>query len=133
MKMGKKILRQAFLFTVGGIGYGIIEILWRHYTHWTMLVTGGICFSFLYNIFLKLQKIKMWQKCILGSGIITVIEFISGFIINLVFKLGVWDYSARPFNLLGQICPLYSFLWVCLSCPIAILCSKLSKLKLLSR
>lgn len=130
--MGKKILGQALLLTVGGIGYGLIEILWRHYTHWTMVITGGVCFSLLYNVFLKFQKIKMWQKCILGSGIITAIEFISGCIVNLVFKLKVWDYSALPFNLLGQICPLYSFLWVCLSYPVAILCNKLSKLKLLN-
>ncbi|MGN0537710.1 MAG: hypothetical protein ACI4M3_07020, partial [Acutalibacteraceae bacterium] len=131
-KMMKKICGQSLILILGGIGYGIIEILWRQYTHWTMVITGGVCFSMLYNIFLKLSKIQLWKKCILGSGIITGIEFAVGCVVNLIFKMGVWDYSARPFNILGQICPLYSFLWACLSCPIALICGKLSKTKLLS-
>ena len=30
------------VFLIGGISYGIMEILFRGYTHWSMLVTGGI-------------------------------------------------------------------------------------------
>jgi uncharacterized membrane protein len=26
--------------------------------------------------------------------------------------MNVWDYSDMPFNLLGQICPSFSLLWV---------------------
>ena len=50
-----------------------------------------------------------------GCSVITVIEFISGFFLNIVYGLDVWDYHTLPFNLLGQICPLYSFLWFILS------------------
>ena len=130
--MAKKLLGQSLILIIGGFGYGMIEIIWRKYTHWTMIITGGVCFSCLYNIFCKFQQIKMWKKCVLGGWIITGTEFCAGFIINICFKMNVWDYSSQPLNLMGQICPLYSFLWSCLSCPVAILCKKLSKTKLLS-
>jgi uncharacterized membrane protein len=25
--------------------------------------------------------------------------------------MGVWDYSHVPFNIMGQICPMFSLLW----------------------
>lgn len=54
-------------------------------------------------------------QCLLGSIIITVLEFITGVITNLILGWNVWDYSAKPFNLLGQICLENSFYWVLLS------------------
>ena len=32
------------MFPIGALGYGLIEILWRGYTHFSMLLAGGICF-----------------------------------------------------------------------------------------
>ena len=32
--------------------------------------------------------------------------------------MNVWDYSDRKFNLMGQICPLYSALWFLLCIPV---------------
>ena len=43
MKSGKE---KIVLFSIGAMGYGLIEILWRGYTHWSMLTAGGICFMF---------------------------------------------------------------------------------------
>ena len=31
------------IYVFGAIGYGALETLWRGYTHWTMIVTGGFC------------------------------------------------------------------------------------------
>ena len=58
----------------------------------------------------------LWQAC-LGSMTITVMEFTSGVIVNLVMGLEVWDYSALPMNVMGQICLPYSALWFMLSIP----------------
>ena len=35
-------------FAIGSVLYGTIEILWRGYTHWTMLLAGGICLALFY-------------------------------------------------------------------------------------
>ena len=52
---------------------------------------------------------------LIGAGIITTLEFITGVIVNLILNLNVWDYSLEPYNLLGQVCLAYSNLWFLLS------------------
>lgn len=54
-------------------------------------------------------------KAFLGCIAITFVEFIVGCIVNLQFKMRVWDYSALPFNLLGQICLRFCCVWFLLS------------------
>ncbi len=115
------------IFLVGGILYSIIEILWRGYTHWTMTITGGVCCVALFYIFGKIRTMSLLNKCIIGSLVITVIEFISGCIVNLWFNLNVWDYSNMPLNLLGQICPLYSAFWAVLTIPVVKSCDYIKK------
>lgn len=46
--------------------------------------------------------------------LITAAEFATGLVVNLLLGWQVWDYSAEPANLLGQICLRYSFYWFCL-------------------
>lgn len=123
----KKLKGDCLLFSMGGIGYALLEILWRQRTHWTMAVTGGACFLSLFKFYKRHSKMKMLSKCLSGSAIITAIEFCSGCIINLKFKLNVWDYSNYHFNIKGQICPLYSTLWALLCIPISFLCSYICK------
>ncbi len=116
-----------FLMAVGGILYGMVEILWRHYTHWTMILTGGTCFAVLYRIFKKIVLWSVWLKCITGSAVITLTELIAGYIFNIKMHMKVWDYSRQPLNFHGQICPLYSALWGVLTIPILALCGLISK------
>lgn len=125
--MKRKINCNIALFSIGGFSYAIIEILWRKYTHWTMIITGGICFLVLYRLFKKLVNISLWKKCFIGSGVITSIEFIAGCVINLWCKMNVWDYSKIPINLLGQVCALYSILWGFLTVPIVGICNIINK------
>lgn len=115
------------IFAIGGLGYAIIEILWRRRTHWTMAVTGGACFLSLFKFYNKHNKMNMLKKCVSGSMIITVLEFFSGCIINIKYKLNVWDYSKCRFNIKGQVCPFYSMLWGFLCIPVSKLCAVLSK------
>lgn len=107
-----------FLFLVGGLGYGLLEILWRGYTHWSMLLTGGICLVLLYSIQLFFQETSFAIKCLLGALMITGVEFLVGVTVNLGLGLRVWDYSQKPFNLMGQICLPYSVLWFLLCIPL---------------
>ena len=109
----------------GGIVYGIIEIIWRRHTHWTMVITGGICFVLLYRIYRKLRKISLLAKCVIGASIITAVEFVVGCIVNLWLKMNVWDYSKVYLNVFGQICPIYSVLWGFLCVPIVFVCNKI--------
>lgn len=51
----------------------------------------------------------------ISAILITVLEFITGVIVNLWLQLDVWDYSTLPYNVLGQICLPYTAIWFFLS------------------
>ena len=57
----------------------------------------------------------VWKQMFICAVGITIIEFVSGVIINIVFGLHVWDYSNIPFNILGQICLPFSVIWFFIS------------------
>ena len=126
--MLSKIRNNTVIFSVGGVLYGITELLWRKKTHWTMIVTGGICFLLLFRIFARIHKLGNIYKCMIGSFVITTVEFMVGCIVNIKFHMKVWDYSELPFNILGQVCPVYSFLWGVLTVPIIVVCNIVNRL-----
>ncbi|MGL4382573.1 MAG: putative ABC transporter permease [Bacilli bacterium] len=51
----------------------------------------------------------------LGGLIATIIEYFTGYILDVLFKTKWWDYSTNKFNLNGYICALNSFYWCVLS------------------
>lgn len=110
-----KNTQRLMLFSIGAVGYGLLEVIWRGYTHWSMLGAGGICFMFFAKIGEKMKNAGIFMKAVIGSGFVTAIELIFGIIFNIILKKNVWDYSKMPFNFGGQICMLYSFFWALIS------------------
>lgn len=113
----KRKIEYASVFLSGGIIYSLIEILWRGYTHWTMTLVGGLCFLLLYVINNRMTSCPLLKRCLIGAGIITVIEFAAGVVVNIIFGLDVWDYSGMSFNILGQVCLFFSCMWFMLCIP----------------
>lgn len=115
-------LKYAFLFWFGGATYVALEVIWRGYSHWTMLLLAGI----LFIIIGLLNEIWSWNlkfryQVLISTAIATILELFTGFIVNVCLGWNVWDYSNVPFNFLGQICLPYTFLWVILSAVAIIL------------
>jgi len=125
----KKIYTDTFVFCFGYAAYSLIELAWRRYTHFTMGIAGGVCFLALYKLFKRHKNMAIYKKCILGSLVISTVEFVFGIILNKLLRLDIWNYSDIPFNLLGQVCLLYSFLWALLCIPICPLTNKISKIE----
>ncbi len=123
--MKDNIRKDIALFCTGGLSYAGLELLWRQRTHWTMVLTGGACFLCLYKLYEKHPNLSTPEKCVLGSCIVTGIEFAVGCVVNLMLNWRVWDYSSLPMNLLGQVCLLYSVLWGALCIPISIVCRRI--------
>lgn len=106
--------KQAMIFSTGAAGYSLIEILARGYTHWTMTILGGLCLLGLYSLAVHWSERNLFVQAAAGMWLITAAEFATGLVVNLLLDWQVWDYSAEPANLLGQICLRYSFYWFCL-------------------
>jgi uncharacterized membrane protein len=114
----RNFLKNTFLFLLGGTIYFFIEILFRGFSHSSMFICGGLCFVIIGLLNeTKYFKIPLFLKMFISSIIITVLELITGLIVNVWLKLEVWDYSSLPFNFMGQICILYTALWFFLSLP----------------
>lgn len=112
-----QLLYKYFLFfLLGGAIYYCIEIAFRGHSHPSMFVLGGLCYIligcineyFPWNMPIEIQAI-------LGGVIITILEFITGYIVNIKLGLGVWDYSNLKYNFMGQICLPFSFIWMGIS------------------
>ena len=110
-----KFLKNLLIFSIFGLTYGLIEILWRGYTHPSMVIVGGICGLLIGLLNEKNKKMNLLLQMVEGMVIVTVLEFVSGIILNLCLGLNVWDYSNMRFNLLGQICPQFCIAWFFLS------------------
>ena len=107
-----KIVQPLFLISFDGMVYFNFEILYRGYSHISMIICGGLSF---YTIGL-LNEGKKWNpsfllQMILGSLIIISYEYLTGVIVNIYLKLHVWDYSKVPFNYRGQICIPFLIIW----------------------
>lgn len=100
----------AYVFLFGCFMYSLMEIAARGYTHWSMTLTGGVCFAYIYHVTNE-RKMPLFLKCAAGTLFITSAEFAVGIFDNIIMKWNVWDYSDMPANLLGQICIPFSVLW----------------------
>lgn len=114
MNLHRQTLRT---FCIGGALYSLIEIAARGYTHWSMTLTGGLCFTLLHRLNLRMKHRPLALRCALGAGLITAMEFSVGLIVNRWLRWNVWDYSDRAFNLLGQVCPRFTLYWFLLCIP----------------
>ncbi|MBR6656902.1 MAG: hypothetical protein IKL18_01865 [Oscillospiraceae bacterium] len=108
------------IFAIGAAGYFFLETLWRGYSHWSMAAAGGISLLFLIKTFKKLKNAPHYFRAIIGGGIITGVELVFGVVFNLFLGMSVWNYSAVPGNILGQICPVYSLLWCGISFVVSV-------------
>ena len=115
-RSGRSILKFAVVFSAGGLIYGSLEIIFRGYTHWSMMIAGGICAVFLYLIAVKSRE-PIWKKWIMGGAVITTVEFLAGILVNILLGWHVWSYAASWANLFGQICVLFTLLWMLLCIP----------------
>lgn len=116
------LLRYIVILLSGGTLYTFIELLWRNESHWSMTVLGGISFLVIYLMKEWAGETSIFLRCFAGAAFITLMEYITGHIVNIKLGLDVWDYSLIMFHVDGQICLAFSVLWFFLCMLAFLLC-----------
>lgn len=112
-----KIIKLLILWFILGMCYFTLEGLWRipkgGYANIIMLFIGGLCGLLIGSInqIPKFYNLAIWKQSFIGTIIALIVEYISGYILNIRLGLHIWDYSNLYFNINGQICLLYTVLW----------------------
>ena len=115
-------LRKTALACIGGGAYVGLELLWRGRSHISMFAAGSVCFLLLG----RLGRIRGPVRLVLGPLAITAVELAAGLLVNRDYT--VWDYRGSPGNFLGQICPVYTLLWLPVSLAAMYLYPRLERL-----
>ncbi|MDR1703278.1 MAG: putative ABC transporter permease [Clostridiales bacterium] len=115
---GNWVLRAFWLWLITGAAYYLIEGVWHicsngGWANITMMPIGGLggVLVGVMNENPKFMKKKMILQSLYGMASLVVVEFIAGFVLNVVLKLNVWNYSNIPMNFMGQICLPFAALW----------------------
>jgi uncharacterized protein len=109
-----------FFMVYAFIGW-IIEVLYRSYNQ-KKFVNAGFLHGFFVPLYgfagisiVSFDKVivdeNVFLKLFLFGTIVTVIEYLTGYLSEKLFKLKLWDYSDSKFNLHGRICLSFSILW----------------------
>ena len=109
------ILKYLLLFSVGGMIYVTLELLFRGRSDVTMMYCGAICFVFigLINNLIPWTT-AIWKQAIIGGVfIITPLEYIFGLLFNQDYH--IWDYRDMMLNINGHVCLEFTLLWCLLS------------------
>ena len=128
----KIFLNLVSLFVLGSVTGYIIELFFRRFVsqhHWMnpgflvgpyLPIYGFgtvILFGINYLVDLipfpeNLLWLKIVSSIVLIAIALTLVEFIAGLIFIKGMKIKLWDYSNVKGNIMGIICPLYSFFWL---------------------
>ncbi len=108
-----KIWKNSVLFYTGGASYLTLELLFRGRSHGSMFMAGGLCFLLIGHLNHVKPRLSLPFRAVTGALIVTMVEFAAGLLVNREYA--VWDYRDQPMNVMGQICPVFTALWVPLS------------------
>lgn len=114
----KRAIKTCCQFCIGGIGYYIIEIIWKmvihngSWPHLSMIVLGGLSLILICEIDDRLKCFIVLKALLSGAGI-TLMEFCLGCFYKFVLHNPLWTYAVADF--MGIISFTWSMLWCGLS------------------
>lgn len=116
-QLGDRVLSM-LLWSWGGTVYFLLEVAFKTLTghperiSWTMLVVAILLTIPVERAGEQLPwAVPLWLQALCCAALVTAVELAAGCVINLWLGWDVWDYTAMPGNLWGQICPQYSAIW----------------------
>lgn len=117
-----KLLLHIFRWVIAGGLYGLMEIVYRGYTHWSMVLLAvllsiplDICNEHLP------WEMPIWLQAICGGVIVTLGELVTGLLLNVWLGFDIWNYSKLWGNLWGQICIQFTVRWMVIAGVVIVL------------
>ena len=120
-----RIVKKSILFSLGGLAYVGLELLWRGRSHYSMFLAGGASLLLIGQLNHVQPRLPLLFRALAGAGIITMVELGAGLLFNRDYA--VWDYRGFPGNYLGQICPRFCLIWVVLALVVLLIYDSLEK------
>ena len=124
----KYIVIISTLFVIGSLVGWVIELFFRRFFSQKKWVNPGFLMGpylpiygvgvvLLYGISnvptgIALEALEIIVRILVIGVFMTLIEFIAGLIFIKGFGVKLWDYSDRKGNIMGIICPAFSFIWL---------------------
>lgn len=127
------LLALAFLFFIGSIFGWVLELFYRRFFSganperkwinpgfcvgpWLPLYGSGLCILFLTalceeHIHIANPILKKALLFLFMAVMMTVIEYIAGYVSLNYFNVRLWDYRNQWGNIQGIICPKFSLCW----------------------
>lgn len=109
------------LWVWGGTVYFLMEVAWKTFRgrpetiSWLMLIVAFLLCIPIERCGAELPwNIPIWLQALICGVLVTLVELLSGLILNVKLDLNIWDYSDLWGNFMGQICPQFSLLWFAL-------------------
>lgn len=117
----KKFKKNITLFFIMGIVYMLLEVFFRAFMSkslalkgwsslWMILVGGFSCY--IIGLFNEKCRLPIKLQCVLGSVLISLLELGTGYVFNIKFSYGLWEYYTIPLNICGQVSLLFSIIWI---------------------
>jgi len=91
-------------------------------------IVYGLGATVLYILAMALPIPKLFWKIIVMALLVTLVEFVCGLILKYWLGMKAWDYSKQPLNIMGLICPAFTFAWALLSLVMCLICKPLTKM-----
>lgn len=117
---------QLFLFFMFYAFLGwIIESTFRSFKNHRLINSGFLYGPFIpvfgfggliiHVLYIPLQPLSYVVAVLLLTVLVTLLEYLAGWVMERVFGLRLWDYSSYRFNLHGRIALRYSLYWLLLT------------------
>jgi uncharacterized membrane protein len=111
-----------WIFLLGSVFGFVVETIWCVYRHGRLEMRSSMVFGpftviyglgalVLYLGFFFIKQSSFTSVVIFGAIAGTVVEFVCSYVQETVVGSVSWDYSAKPFNIGGRVCLLYSVYW----------------------
>lgn len=118
---GINLYHGIILFAVYSFIGWIIEVVYRSakqkkfinagFLHGTFIPIYGFGAAFVIILEYFLDPYNVVVRLIVYGIVLTLVEYLVGYLFEKIFKLKLWDYSENAFNIQGRICLLFSIFW----------------------